>query len=157
MKLRALALAALALLLFAGIATAQEDPIDVQTREIAKGLKCPICENLSVADSPSQLAGDMRAIIRTKLQQGESPAQIQAYFVDRYGEEVLLDPPRHGFALLVWALPALIIALGAGILGVALLRWVRSGPGPEPEATDEEVEEYEERIRAGVDRLRYSK
>src|SRR5262245_17886752 len=64
--------------------------------DIAAQLRCVVCQNLSVADSPSEMASQMRAIIRERLAAGESPAEVQRYFVDRYGEWILLSPPRRG-------------------------------------------------------------
>lgn len=98
---------------------AAEDPLEQQARDIAKGLLCPVCQGLTVADSPSQLAQQMRAIIRQKLERGESQDQIVQYFVERYGEGVLVEPPKSGFRILLWLGP--VLALGAG---VGLLVWV---------------------------------
>src|SRR5262245_29414224 len=82
-------------LLLPGLALAQQvvDPnTDPRVREVARDLQCPICQNLSVADSPSALAGDMRALIAKQLEQGRSKEQIEQYFVERYGEGILLSP-----------------------------------------------------------------
>ena len=73
--------------------------------EVASDLRCVVCQNLSVADSPSEMAGQMRAIVRERLAAGESPAQVRAYFVARYGDWILLAPPRRGFTLIVWVVP----------------------------------------------------
>ena len=101
--------------------------IDDDVRRIAKQLRCPICESVSVADSPSELAGQMRGVIRRKLEQGESDADILAYFVERYGDGVLTEPPRRGLALAVWLGPVLALLAGAAVLAVLLLRWSRPG------------------------------
>ena len=65
----------------AGVAHA--DAVDDEARAIGREVQCPVCQGLSVADSPSQLAAQMRGIIRTKLDAGESREAILAYFVDR--------------------------------------------------------------------------
>ncbi len=104
---------------------AQPANLEEQTRKIASELRCPVCQNLSAGDSPSELAQQMRAIILQQLKEGKSPDQIKAYFVSKYGEWVLLAPEPKGFSLLVWVLP--FVALAAGILIVIFVvaRWMR--------------------------------
>ncbi|MFN0072315.1 MAG: cytochrome c-type biogenesis protein CcmH [Chloroflexota bacterium] len=116
------------------IPATQAEDLDVQTRSIAKRLQCPICESVSVADSPSELATQMRAVIRTRLEQGESSDQIVAYFVERYGEGVLVEPPRHGVGLIVWLGPLMGLILG----GVALALWFRRAR-PETASSDPRI------------------
>ncbi|MGH7807011.1 MAG: cytochrome c-type biogenesis protein [Thermodesulfobacteriota bacterium] len=94
------------------------DTIDEQVREISYLLMCPVCQGQTVEESNSPLANDMRAIIRKKLQQGESKEEIIAYFVDRYGETILGAPPAKGTNWVLWLLPA--FALLAGGLGIGL-------------------------------------
>src|SRR5207247_8601909 len=84
---------------------------DAEVHEIAGGLRCVVCQNLSVADSPSEMARQMRAIVRERLEAGESPTEVVQYFVDRYGEWILLSPRRSGFTLLVWLAPLVAVAL----------------------------------------------
>jgi cytochrome c-type biogenesis protein CcmH len=88
---------------------------DDRVHEIAAGLRCPVCQNLSVADSPSRLAGEMRAEIADKLAAGQTPEQIRAFFVDRYGEWVLLAPTKEGLNLLPWAVPIVGVLAGAAV------------------------------------------
>ena len=99
--------------LFASARSGRTDSLADRTHEIAAGLRCPVCLNLSVADSPSRLAGEMRSEIATQLRAGQSPEQIRAFFVDRYGEWILLEPPRRGLNWVPWAVP--VVALVAGI------------------------------------------
>ena len=106
------------------------DPIDDQARQIAKQLRCPICESVSVADSPAELAVQMRAVIRKKVEAGESEQQILDYFVAAYGDGVLLEPPRRGLGWLVWLGPGVALALGAVVVAVLLRQWVASGRKP---------------------------
>jgi len=98
---------------------------EAEVHEIAGELRCVVCQNLSVADSPSEMARQMRAIVRERLEAGESPAQVVQYFVDRYGEWILLSPRRSGFTLLVWLAPLVAVALGLAIVSVLVRRWTR--------------------------------
>jgi cytochrome c-type biogenesis protein CcmH len=102
-----------------------------QVQQIAAGLHCPICKDLSVADSPAPLAQQMRQEIAQKLGAGESADQIRAGFVAAYGDSVLMSPPRQGLAAAAYYLPLLV--LGAGVIAAAALlrRWLRT-PRREP-------------------------
>jgi len=123
--LTALVLAAL----LAGAARGAPAPARVvsesEVHEVAGGLRCVVCQNLSVADSPSEMARQMRAIVRERLEAGESPGEVVQYFVDRYGEWILLSPRRSGFNLLVWAAPLAAVAVGLAIVSVLVRRWAR--------------------------------
>jgi cytochrome c-type biogenesis protein CcmH len=122
-----------------GPARAQQPATHVAERdvyEIAARLRCVVCQNLSVADSPSEMASQMRAVIRDRLAAGERPDQVVQYFVDKYGEWILLEPPRRGFNLVVWVLPPVAVALGVVVAAVLVARWSRRSPtatAPEPE------------------------
>ena len=94
-------------------------------RQIAVQLRCVVCQNLSVADSPSEMANQMRGIIRERLQAGDTPEQVIAYFVDKYGEWILLSPRPRGFNLLVWVLPFAGIAVGLVAILLMARRWSR--------------------------------
>jgi cytochrome c-type biogenesis protein CcmH len=104
-------------------------PTQREAQEIARTLKCPVCESQSVADSPSQLAQEMRTYIERRLDAGESRDEIVQDLTDRYGEGILLEPPRRGFTLIVWWLPVLSLALGAAVVGLTLRRVVRRPGG----------------------------
>lgn len=124
-------LLACAVILLAMASATSADPLDDEARRIARQLQCPVCESVSVADSPADLAVQMRALIRKKLEAGESERQILEYFVAAYGEGVLTEPPRRGLGLLVWLAPVLALALGATLLWLVLRSWRRSAP-PDP-------------------------
>jgi cytochrome c-type biogenesis protein CcmH len=87
-----------------------------QTHEIAASLRCPVCQGLSVADSPSEMAVNMKTEVRDMLARGYTRQQIESHFVRSYGEFVLLKPKFEGVNALVWLLP--IGALLAGALVV---------------------------------------
>jgi cytochrome c-type biogenesis protein CcmH len=151
-RLRPLALLAV-LLLGAGVAAAQQPsrPVnDQQVYEVALDLRCVVCQNLSVADSPSEMATQMRAIVRERLAAGDTPAQVRQYFVDRYGDWILLSPRRSGFTLLVWLVPVAAVIAGFGLVAVLLRRWTarRAAMAP-PAAVDVAMSE---RIRREIER-----
>ena len=98
--------------------------LDDQTRAIATELRCVVCQNLSVADSPSEMAQQMRAIVREQLQAGKSPDQIKDFFVSKYGEWVLLKPKTTGFSALLWILPYVVLVLGVSAALWFVRRWV---------------------------------
>jgi cytochrome c-type biogenesis protein CcmH len=124
-------------------------PVDDQTMyEVASELRCVVCQNLSVADSPSEMAGQMRAIVRERLAAGESPAQVRQYFVERYGDWILLAPPRRGFTLLVWLAPLAAVLVGVVVVALLVRRWTsrrRATPPPVDAAMSERIRRELER------------
>jgi len=117
----------LALLALAAGPVAAATPDEATVQAIAAQLRCVVCQNLSVADSPSETANQMRAIIRQHLADGETAEQVVAYFVDKYGLWILLAPPRQGFNLVVWIAPFAGLAVGLLVVGAVILRWRRRG------------------------------
>lgn len=96
---------------FAGEIT--EDPLDRRMLEIAKGLRCAVCQNQPVSESNSDLARDMRAIIREQLAEGKSRQEIVGYFVARYGNYILMKPAFDQSGILLWMAPAFLLAVMA--------------------------------------------
>lgn len=115
--------------------------------EIAAQLRCVVCQNLSVADSPSEMALQMRGVIKERLAAGDSPEQVVRYFVDKYGDWILLSPPRRGFSLLVWIFPFVAVLVGLAIVVLVLRRWTRR-PRPAPAPVDDAMSE---RIRREIE------
>ena len=116
--------------------------VDEQTvHEVASQLRCVVCQTLSVADSPSETANQMRAIIRERLAAGESPEQVRAYFVEKYGDWILLSPRKSGFTLLVWLVPFVALGIGLVLVAVVVRRWSRAPQGAVPAQLDPAVRE----------------
>jgi cytochrome c-type biogenesis protein CcmH len=113
------------------VAQGQEGVTDDDVNEVAKDLYCPVCENTPLDACPTQTCQDWRDEIRVQLAEGRSKEEIHQYFVERYGVEVLAEPPREGFNMLIWILPIAIVVIGALIFG-RYLRGLRSDVPPSP-------------------------
>lgn len=86
-----------------------------QFRELTGTLRCPKCQNNSIADSNAMIAHDMRQKVYELMQQGKSREEIVDYMVDRYGNFVTYEPPVTPSTIILWLVPALFI-LGGGIV-----------------------------------------
>ena len=145
---RAVRLTVCAVVLLLGLValpTAAQPPAtpvsDPMVYEVSSQLRCVVCQNLSVADSPSEMAAQMRAVVRERLAAGESPEQVKQYFVDRYGEWILLAPRRRGFNLLVWGFPVAAVLVGVVVVMFLLRRWTRHGAARTPIPVDAAMSE----------------
>ena len=126
---------------------------DDAVRDVASQLRCVVCQSLSVADSPSETAHQMREIIRERLAAGQTPAQITAYFVDKYGDWILLAPPARGFGLLVWVVPYIGLLAGLVLVVIVVKRWNRRPPESAMEARSAVDDVTRQRIRREIAEL----
>jgi cytochrome c-type biogenesis protein CcmH len=132
---------ALPLVLLAGLflipAVSAQDVYSDRTMELARQLQCPVCDGQAVADSQVTLARQMRDVIEQKVQAGETDEQIMAYFTARYGQNVLLDPPKSGFNLTLWWIPPAVLLVG----GLVVFLYMREGKSGSSDARREVVVE----------------
>jgi len=112
-----------ALLVTPALAQGSNPPTDDEVNAIASQLYCPVCENTPLDVCPTQACAQWRDLIRLKLSQGESEAEIKQYFVDNYGARVLNEPPRTGLNWLAYIVPPLAILAGAFVVFRALRAW----------------------------------
>ncbi|MBN3262082.1 cytochrome c-type biogenesis protein [Pectobacterium brasiliense] len=105
------------------------DTQEQQFRELTMQLRCPKCQNNSIADSNSMIASDMRQKVYELMQQGQTKEQVVDYMVGRYGYFVTYEPPITPFTLLLWLLPALFLAAGAWMI-IRRARRIRSAKEP---------------------------
>ncbi len=124
------------------------DPaLEARARAITSELRCLVCQNQSVDDSDASLAKDLRVLVRDKLKEGLTDAQVKEYVHARYGDFVLLRPPMRIGTILLWTAPLLALLAGAFAVWSAARR--RAAPAPAA-LTDAE----RERLRSlGVDDL----
>ena len=131
--LRALMLAMI-IGLYAGTALAQAiEPLpfkdhleEVRFQHLTAELRCPMCQNETLADSNAPIARDLRNQIFQLMQHGQTDAQIKQYLVDRYSEFVLYDPPVARNTWLLWFGPLLILLVGIGIVAATIRKRSRA-------------------------------
>ena len=101
---------------------AGDNSTNYETRAIAldKSLMCPVCPGESLDQSQTELAYQMKSIMRVKMAEGWSDKQILDYFVERYGKSVLLEPQTKGVSLLVWVVPPVGVLLALTVLFLVL-------------------------------------
>jgi len=109
--------------------------LGARTEEIGALLRCPVCQGLSVADSPATMARNMKAEVRQKLAAGYDQEQILAHFERAYGEFVRLDPPARGMNWLVWLGPLAALLAGVALVALALKRSPRDAAERAPAAS----------------------
>lgn len=130
----ALLLALVAGVAFAATASADGPVTEDAVLQVERQLTCPTCSNLRLDFCELAICHDMRAIIRERLESGESEQQVVDYFTSRYGDRVLVAPPREGFHLAVWFLPFAGVLL-AGVGAFFVLRGWRRAAAPEAAIT----------------------
>ena len=123
-----------ALLIGSGVFSSKPLTRAQRVEAIASGIKCPSCEDLSVADSNAQTAVTVRTAIAAQVAAGRTDQQIDDYLVARYGSAIVLTPPKSGWSLLVWVLPLVAGVAALGGLTLFVVRRRRRGFAPDVEA-----------------------
>lgn len=121
--------------------TAADSLLEARTRNLAAQLRCPVCQGLSLQDSPSELSQQMRDVVRAQIELGKSDEEVKAYFVGRYGEWILMEPKARGFNLLIYILPFLGLLAGGAVLVFAVRRWTRASASEADTSPVEVVDE----------------
>ena len=135
-----------------------EAQVGSRAADIAMKLRCPVCQGVSIADSPSGMATNMRSQVRELVSKGYSEEQILSYFERSYGEFVRLEPPAQGLNVMLWILPGVVLVGGAVLIFTMARRPVgggataSTGSGPTPISpdvppVDPALEKYLEKIR----------
>ena len=114
------------LMIFSAPCFAQEvlsDPVlETRAKSLQKELRCLVCQGQSIDDSNAPLAADLRRLIREQIEAGASDDEIKRFLVARYGAFVLMQPPLRGDTAALWFGPLILLVLGAGVVGVTILR-----------------------------------
>jgi cytochrome c-type biogenesis protein CcmH len=100
-----------------------DSALEARTSALASELRCPVCQGNSLQDSPSEMAQEMRSLIRDQLRSGKTPGEVRAYFVDKYGEWILLAPKAQGLNLIVYLVPLAAVLVGGAVVWRTVRRW----------------------------------
>jgi len=103
-----------------------ENPaLEARAAHLFSQLRCLVCQNQTIVDSDARIAHDLRLLVRTRLQQGDSDTEILDYIHSRYGDFVLMKPPFTPATWALWLGPGLILLLGGFVVLLILRRQKR--------------------------------
>jgi cytochrome c-type biogenesis protein CcmH len=103
--------------------TQLRDPAkEAQAKALMATIRCVECQGQSVADSDAPIAGSMRALIRERIQSGETPGQVRKWLIGRYGDYITYDPPLEGVTWPLWAAPIFLLLIGIAIARASFRR-----------------------------------
>lgn len=142
------------LTLISGVALAVDgnemfaDPAkEERARAIGRQLRCMVCQNQSIFDSNSGLAKDLRVLVRTRMEEGDSDKEVLSYIADRYGDYVLLNPRMSIKNAILWLTPAIALAASFGF-AAAYMR-SRRKPAADVALTEEERSSAQKLLKDG--------
>jgi cytochrome c-type biogenesis protein CcmH len=91
-----------------------DDPeLEARYQALIHEVRCLVCENRSIAESPSDVAADLKKRIHDMIVEGKSDAEIAEFLAARYGDSILYRPPLQPNTWLLWGAPAVLLLLGA--------------------------------------------
>ncbi|MDX6546212.1 MAG: cytochrome c-type biosis protein CcmH [Gaiellales bacterium] len=149
--MRRLLLITLSLGLLAGPPAWAATPAAWSVADLENEVMCTVC-HLPLNESQSAFADGVRLQIQQKHDLGWSKQRTLDWLVQQYGEEVLAAPPKHGFGLLAWVVPGVVLVGGAVIAAVLAMSWSRGRrpPPPPPGVSDDPA--MDARIDADLER-----
>ena len=88
---------------------------EADAKRLMETLRCLVCQGQSIADSDADMAGDMRALVRQRIEAGDTPGEVRDWLIQRYGDYVTYDPPVSPLTAPLWLAPLLLLLVGAFI------------------------------------------
>lgn len=105
----------LTIIVAVGLGLGPSTPED-RVAELSRGIRCPVCQAESIADSPSTTAREMVALVTEQVEADRSDDEVRAFFVARYGRWILLDPGVSPATAALWVLPLVAVSVGVVVL-----------------------------------------
>lgn len=100
----------------------QDPAMQERYENMTKLLRCPMCQNQAIADSPVGVAADLRRELREQMAAGRTDAEIMEFMTARYGDFILYNPPVKPKTWLLWAAPVLLLLIGVASAAVVIMR-----------------------------------
>ena len=111
--------------------------LEARLKKLETELRCLVCQNQTLAESPAGLAGDLRREVRLLAESGKSDSEIKEHLKARYGDFVLYRPALGTRTWLLWFGPFVLLAGGAMVV-VVIARRVRATPAATPALNQED-------------------
>jgi|TARA_B100000749_G_scaffold82071_1_gene62264 cytochrome c-type biogenesis protein CcmH len=93
-----------------------QSSLEERLYKLNRELMCPVCEGLTLEQSQSSIAIEMREEIKKMVIKGMTDDEIKNHYVEKYGLNILAIPPASGFNLLMWIIPIIF-----GLFGITIL------------------------------------
>ncbi|MEM7342703.1 MAG: cytochrome c-type biogenesis protein [Chloroflexota bacterium] len=100
-----------------------QEPTYEEINEVSQKLNCPTCQGINLADCRTLTCQQWKERVGDLIQEGYSEQEILDDFAAQYGRQVLQEPPRSGFTLILWVLPFIILLAGGGWLFYTMRGW----------------------------------
>ena len=127
------------------------EPLDAQREErvmiLGKKFRCAVCQGVAIADSPASMARAQLDKVRELVADGRSDQEIEDYFVEKYGEWVLLEPKKTGLNAFLWVGPVMLLVLGIAVI-LGQVKKKSAAPAPVPVTDDD----YLAQVRADLNK-----
>ena len=105
-----------------------DDPVlEARAHELMETLRCLKCQSQSIADSDAPMAGDMRHQVRTRIAAGETPEEVRAWLVERYGDYVSYEPRLSAATWPLYGVPVVLVLLALLVLWRRMRRHPEEG------------------------------
>jgi cytochrome c-type biogenesis protein CcmH len=122
-----------------GVQRNSSPSLDQRVEHLAGLYRCPSCDGETAAESNTATSVEIRNLIRSDLQAGQSAGDIRSQLLADYGPSILESPETHGFTLLVWVIPVIAVAGAVLGLGLAFRRWKRRLSTPAGPSDDDRL------------------
>lgn len=132
------------------------DPLDAQREQrvmrLGKKFRCAVCQGVAISDSPASMARAQLDKVRELVAENKTDEEIEAYFIARYGEWVLLEPRKDGLNAFLWLLPVFLLGLGIVFILSQVKKKPATAAAPTPPVETAPTDDFLAQVRADLDK-----